>query len=260
MDASREHYFPLLLFSSSIALSLLAAQQTRSRTRNTSTCTTISRHARSNKFKVVALDLDGTTLNTNHKLSQVTVDKLRSLSAKGIQISIATGRSFGAVMDTLGELQLGVEVPVVCLNGAMCIKVSKDVQRIDKVFDALVSPASAAKLLAFAASQGLVAQYYIESNVYAAPKTEQHNEFLERYSTLTGKKQHIVPDYSKPLAIAPAAKILLMTDDADGLIAEATKRGYDQEFHLIKGSPYPFFVEFLGTCMHCLPNNPLSRS
>mgnify|MGYP003385607042 CR=1 FL=1 len=234
-----EDYLSLLFFSVSIAVALAA--QTRPRRISNTT----SKQKRSNVFKVVALDLDGTTLNTHHKITQVTVDKLRALSAQGIQISIATGRSLGAVMDTLGELQLGVEVPVVCLNGAMCIKVSKDVQSIEKVFDALVSAESAANLLAFAASRGLVAQYYIESKVYAAPKTDEHHELLGRYSTLTGKKQHVIPNYSEPISIAPAAKILLMTTDADGLIADATRMGLDQDFHMIKGSPYPFFVEFL---------------
>lgn len=240
-----EYFLPLLLFSSSIAVALGA--QTRSRRTTNATLRNQKQKSLNNTFKIVALDLDGTTLNTSHTITQFTVDKLRALSARGIQISIATGRSFGAVMDTLGELQLGVDVPCVVLNGAMCIKVvTKDhVQSIEKIFDSLVSSASAKKLLAFAAERGLVAQYYIESKVYAAPKTDEHHELLGRYSTLTGKKQFIISDYSEAIAIDSAAKILLMTNDADGLIAEATSMGYDQDFHMIKGSPYPFFVEFL---------------
>jgi Cof subfamily protein (haloacid dehalogenase superfamily) len=228
----------LLFFTFSIVISLGAGARTH---RNTLK----QKHLHLHTFKMVALDLDGTALNTNHTITQVTVDKLRALSDKGIQISIATGRSLGAVIDTLSTLKLGVEVPVVCLNGAMCIKVSKDAHSVVKVFDDCVAHSSAVKLLAFAASRGLVAQYYIESKVYAAPKTDEHRNLLGRYSTLTGKQQHLVPDYSSPLEMAPASKILLMTDDADELIAEASRMGFDEEFHLIKGSPYPFFVEFL---------------
>lgn len=150
-------------------------------------------NSESSRYKIVALDLDGTTLNSNHSLTQTTIDTIRTLSSKGVQICIATGRSFGAVLDTLGTLKLGVEVPVVCLNGAMCIKVSKDAQHIDKVFDSLVSPSAAAKLLEFAESEGLVAQYYIDSKVYAAPKNKEHHDLLDRYCTLTGKSSILSP-------------------------------------------------------------------
>jgi hydroxymethylpyrimidine pyrophosphatase-like HAD family hydrolase len=188
---------PLLCFASSIVFVLGARARSQ---RN------ISKQKHS--FSIIALDLDGTTLNSSHLITDTTVKKLRSLSARGIKIVIGTGRSLGAVMDTLSTLQLGVEVNVVCLNGAMCVKVSKDTKTIENVFNDLVPSLSADKLLAFAARQGLVAQYYIGSIVYAAPKNEQHDALLAQYSTLTGKKQDIVPDNSGPIAIACAAKIL----------------------------------------------------
>ena len=221
----------LILFVSSVVLALVCqARKKRSRVRD---------------FNVVALDLDGTTLNSEHKLTPRTINAIRNVSAKGIKICIATGRSFGAVMDTLQTLNLGVEIPVVCLNGAMCIKVSEDAQTFTRVFDSPVPPSAAQRLLEFAEEQGVVAQYYIDSRVYAAPKTEEHHNLLERYSELTGKKQQIVSNYCDVVSMSAAAKILLMTNHANRLIAEATEVGLDKDFHLIKGSPNPFFVEFL---------------
>jgi hypothetical protein len=44
------------------------------------------------KYRMVALDLDGTLLNSKHELSDVTVDYLRSLNERGFVVAIATGR------------------------------------------------------------------------------------------------------------------------------------------------------------------------
>jgi hypothetical protein len=45
------------------------------------------------KIKLVALDLDGTTLNNDHALTDQTINTLQKLSIRGIIICIATGRS-----------------------------------------------------------------------------------------------------------------------------------------------------------------------
>lgn len=44
------------------------------------------------KFRMVAIDLDGTLLGSEHKISNRSVDYLRSLHKKGFIICIATGR------------------------------------------------------------------------------------------------------------------------------------------------------------------------
>lgn len=46
------------------------------------------------KYKMVVSDLDGTLLNSNHKLSQYTIDTIRKISEKGIKFVIATGRHY----------------------------------------------------------------------------------------------------------------------------------------------------------------------
>ena len=44
------------------------------------------------KYKMVVSDLDGTLLNSNHKLSQYTTDIIKKISEKGIKFVIATGQ------------------------------------------------------------------------------------------------------------------------------------------------------------------------
>lgn len=53
------------------------------------------------KYKLIGLDLDGTTLNSSGQLSCRTQKALREASRKGVHIVIATGRNFSALPDFL---------------------------------------------------------------------------------------------------------------------------------------------------------------
>lgn len=46
-------------------------------------------------IKLIALDLDGTTLNEKGKLTDVTRKALEDAAAKGVRIVVATGRQIG---------------------------------------------------------------------------------------------------------------------------------------------------------------------
>lgn len=46
------------------------------------------------RYKMVVSDLDGTLLNSQHKLSQYTIDIIKKISEKGILFVIATGRHY----------------------------------------------------------------------------------------------------------------------------------------------------------------------
>lgn len=66
---------------------------------------------------LIAIDLDGTTLNNQSQLSPATIMTLRQLAANGHIISIVTGRPYrisGQFYD-----QIGLKTPMVNFNGAL---------------------------------------------------------------------------------------------------------------------------------------------
>jgi len=75
---------------------------------------------------------------------------------------------------------------------------------------------------------------------------------MKRYADLVGKAQIEVNSTEEMFERSPAgsAKLLVLTNDPDTLIKEAIESLPPGIFHLIKGSPWPFFVEFLpaGSC------------
>lgn len=67
---------------------------------------------------LISIDLDGTTLNNDSKLSLLTIQTLRLLSRMGHMICIVTGRPYRSSKDIYH--QLGIASPLVNFNGALC--------------------------------------------------------------------------------------------------------------------------------------------
>ena len=204
--------------------------------------------------KLVAFDLDGTLLNPEHRLTQPTLDKLRELDGLGVSIVFATGRSAPAVYEHVAALGIQNTLPCVLYNGAVCYAfpqpcadAAEASARKEELFSLGIDLADAAAVCAFAAERDLLVQYYVGDHIYVRPTCDEHRDLVRRYHELTGASHTTVDDY--PLTESPA-KMLLMTDDPDGVLAvvrEAQASGaLPSGLSSIRGSP-PFFVEMLGT-------------
>jgi hypothetical protein len=68
------------------------------------------------KYRLVALDLDGTLLDSQLKIRSETMEALQLVRAQGVQVMIVTGRHHVAAYPYWH--QLGLELPAICCNGA----------------------------------------------------------------------------------------------------------------------------------------------
>ncbi len=68
---------------------------------------------------LIALDLDGTLLNNESKISKATKEYLKGLDSKGYKIVITTGRPIRNAIDFYNELNL--HSPLVAYNGARVV-------------------------------------------------------------------------------------------------------------------------------------------
>ncbi|GAB2532346.1 Cof-type HAD-IIB family hydrolase [Gracilibacillus alcaliphilus] len=70
-------------------------------------------------MKLIATDLDGTLLNENHQISQENKEALLLAQEQGVEIMVATGRSYDSARKPVE--QAGLSCPILCLNGAKVI-------------------------------------------------------------------------------------------------------------------------------------------
>src|SRR6266542_7111358 len=72
---------------------------------------------RSSMYRLLALDLDGTLLNSGLRLSEVNGEAVRAAMERGVQVVLATARFYGIALRTASRL--GLETPLICSNGAL---------------------------------------------------------------------------------------------------------------------------------------------
>ena len=68
-------------------------------------------------YKLLAVDLDGTLLNSGLRLSETNDEAVGAAMERGVLVVLATARFYGIALRTASRL--GVETPLICSNGAL---------------------------------------------------------------------------------------------------------------------------------------------
>jgi len=69
------------------------------------------------RYRLLAIDVDGTLVNVRDELTLATRDALARARGAGIHVVVATGRRYGRTLHLLE--QLGIKVPLVAASGAL---------------------------------------------------------------------------------------------------------------------------------------------
>ncbi|MGO1713402.1 MAG: HAD family hydrolase, partial [Senegalia sp. (in: firmicutes)] len=67
------------------------------------------------KYKLIAIDMDGTLLNSEEKVSEKNKEAILKATQKGIQVVVSTGRIFSSA--TYFAKLLKVATPIIACNG-----------------------------------------------------------------------------------------------------------------------------------------------
>jgi len=72
----------------------------------------------SKQIKLIALDVDGTLLNSKKAVPEANQQAIRQAIARGVKVTLATGRAFPSAMALVRELNIDT-APLICNNGAL---------------------------------------------------------------------------------------------------------------------------------------------
>ncbi len=79
-------------------------------------------------IKLLALDLDGTLLNSSGQIPEANKKAIKLPEEKGVLVTIATGRRFRDARPV--ALEIGLNAPMICHNGAL-IKYADSIETVD---------------------------------------------------------------------------------------------------------------------------------
>jgi Cof subfamily protein (haloacid dehalogenase superfamily) len=79
-------------------------------------------------IKCIAIDMDGTLLNSSLKISEENISAIKKAQRSGIEVVITTGRSFPEVVNLLDEEE--IKCSCICVNGAEVRNAEQEIMKI----------------------------------------------------------------------------------------------------------------------------------
>lgn len=149
-------------------------------------------------YKLIALDMDGTLLNSRGVVTEKTRLALRRAMEQGVQVTISTGRSFHGAAKTAREL--GITCPVMVYNGGMLV----DPVTEEILYSKEMLPADAFLAMAEGIQRGVTLIVWSKGKLYGYPL----NERTENYRNYAGNTVPLPIESVKDLACLGVTKVL----------------------------------------------------
>lgn len=155
-------------------------------------------------FQLIALDLDGTVIDHNLHIHPDVRETIAAVQARGIHVTLATGRVFGAALPFARELD--IRTPIICYQGALV--------RHPLTGDTLYHAAMPAGLAAAAVRELLDAGIFVIAYIDDIHYIAAHRTELEPYLAFHPEGAEIVvtPDLDRLVARVPPTKLLFVAD------------------------------------------------
>ncbi|HEV2873093.1 MAG TPA: HAD hydrolase family protein, partial [Actinomycetota bacterium] len=167
------------------------------------------------RVRVVAVDVDGTLLDSHHQISQPTRAAVQATQARGVSVVLCSSRCPGELKGILLDLGLTAPTPFVAAQGGLTGRYD-NAGRLQVEREHRLPLASARAVVAAAAANGIAVNWY-----------DGERWIASRLDAAVAEEARIVghdPEVADPLAeAAPPHKLLLIApdlrDDAfDGLL------------------------------------------
>ena len=130
------------------------------------------------RYRLLAIDIDGTLVNSRHELTDTTRDAVLRAKQAGVEIVLATGRRYSRVLPLVEPLELNV--PLITASGAL-VKRAADHATL---FRAEFAPGTLARWLKVVAAAGHEAVLYADTFDQGF---DYYCETLETRSELAGE-------------------------------------------------------------------------
>ncbi len=160
------------------------------------------------QYQLLALDIDGTLLNSEGKITPAVREAIRKAVDKGCHVMLATGRFYKGMIKI--QQELGLTVPCMVYGGAQIVDNGK------RLYEVAIDPETTYEFMQWANEQNLYVQTYVGDNYFY----EKHTPYSDLYAKGIGLEGEEMPgmtsrhDLSSPkiLGIDEPARIRELQD------------------------------------------------
>jgi Cof subfamily protein (haloacid dehalogenase superfamily) len=184
------------------------------------------------KYKLMAVDIDGTLLNDKGEITTATIDAIKKGVEEGLVFTIASGRPIQGI-EYLNNL-LNLDVPLITYNGAKIImSKSKEV-----IFEQKLGYEYAIKILELGEKNNVTMMVWKDDKLYV----NKLNERVEKYTKITAVQPILMEDSNE--TIKTGVTKILWYDDVEkiGKYIEQIKDLLGDKINYHTSQPY--FLEF----------------
>lgn len=188
-------------------------------------------------YKLIALDIDGTLLNSDKKISNENKAAIAAARAKGVRVVLVSGRPTSGMRESLQVLDMMSDDDYVLSYNASVVQKVKS----ETIIRSQILTGRDAKQLAKLADQ-------LEINIHAFSHqkgliTPAHNDYTNHESKMNGETITLI-DFEK-LAEDEAIFKVMLVDHEEKLSAAIKKlpASLYEQFTIVQSAPY--FLEFL---------------
>jgi Cof subfamily protein (haloacid dehalogenase superfamily) len=187
------------------------------------------------KYKLMAVDIDGTLLNSRGELTDNTVMAIREAIKKGLVFVISTGRPIEGVVDLINKINL--DIPVITYNGAVVLKGSSK----ECLYNCNLSKEDTVAIYNMGKEFETMTCMWIDGSLYVS----EVNEKTKKYAEITGASPFVIDDIND-IAKDGATKVLWYDDveRIEGFIKDLDGKTSDSyTYHTSR----PYFLEFVNS-------------
>ncbi|MGG6314552.1 Cof-type HAD-IIB family hydrolase [Paenibacillus macerans] len=186
------------------------------------------------KYKLIALDVDGTLLNDDHELSPGTVETIRAIAEQGTEFVLCTGR---APVNSIPFMrQIGLEGYVITHNGAATV----DVRTEEIVHEFAMNPHGLEPYMEYCRRHNVHFDVNTTFALYVEGAAGLSQEALDMYHKFMMEPEELPgwADFSEPIVKFTVAGDI---EQLDHVYADWSK--WTQEFNMLRSGD--FFIDLM---------------
>lgn len=186
------------------------------------------------KYKLIALDVDGTLLNDDHELTAGTAETIRRIAAQGTEFVLCTGRAPVNSIPFMREMGLGGYV--ITHNGAATV----DVQTEEIVHEFALDAKGLDRYIDYCREHNVHYDVNTTFVLYVPGASQLSKEALDMYHLFMMEPQDL-PDWASFKEPIVKMTVTAKKDELDRIQSEWN--GWTQEFNVLRSGD--FFIDIM---------------